>query len=92
MCRGWLVLALASLVACSVIVEGQPERLRCSDEGRIGPPACDEGQICQDGLCRAFEAANGGAPAAEPSRPGPSAAEQAAGQAGDTADSWRSRY
>lgn len=39
-------------MACSLIVGSEPAPLRCSEEGHVGPPLCDEGQRCHDGLCR----------------------------------------
>jgi hypothetical protein len=53
-----LVLAAGGLLfmACSLIVGSEPSPLRCSDEGHVGPPLCDEGQRCHDGVCRALGA------------------------------------
>jgi hypothetical protein len=49
------------VVSCSLLVGGESEPLRCSLEGRVGPPACDPGLVCQNGTCRPLPAA-GGAP------------------------------
>jgi hypothetical protein len=49
--------------ACSLIVDGEPAALRCSQEGRVGPPACDEGFVCSSGVCRISEpVSQGGGP------------------------------
>lgn len=45
---------------CSLIVSGEPEPMRCSLEGQVGPPACDPGLKCVSGLCR-VDTASGGA-------------------------------
>ena len=47
------VLAFAS-TACSLLIGSEPEPLRCGDEGRVGAPTCDEGQICRAGECQAI--------------------------------------
>jgi hypothetical protein len=44
---------LSSLVHCSLLVEDEPSELRCSQEGLIGAPACDTGQLCVNGRCHA---------------------------------------
>lgn len=49
---GAVWLCAAWLGACSLLVSSEPEPLRCSDEGQNGPPACDEGQVCEAGICR----------------------------------------
>lgn len=56
-----------SSLSCSLLVSGEPEPLRCSLEGQIGPPACDAGLICSSGICQArlAPAGDGGA-AGEP--------------------------
>jgi hypothetical protein len=46
------------LGACSVLVGSEPEPLRCSDEGQVGPPACDEGQVCSVGICRSAQSSS----------------------------------
>jgi hypothetical protein len=48
--------------ACSLLVEGEPMPLRCSQEGRVGPPACDPGMVCRSGTCQVAEqgASDGG--------------------------------
>jgi hypothetical protein len=45
--------AIASLlVACHTLVSSELETVRCQEEGAVGPPACPEGQGCQQGRCR----------------------------------------
>lgn len=44
-----------SSAACSLLIEGEPMPLRCSQEGRSGPPACDPGMICRSGACQVAE-------------------------------------
>lgn len=56
----WLVLGCL-VGACSWVVSGEPEELRCSLEGEFGPPACDPGFRCISGVCRAEPDAVGGA-------------------------------
>jgi hypothetical protein len=47
-----LLAALVVCVAhCSVLVDDEVSQLRCSQEGLIGAPACDPGQICSSGRC-----------------------------------------
>jgi len=46
------VAALAS-GACSLLISGEAEQIQCSDEGQLGPPACDLGFSCQASICRA---------------------------------------
>lgn len=46
---------LALLTACSLFVEQEIKNVRCRDTGRIGPPACDSGQICGQGRCHVCE-------------------------------------
>jgi hypothetical protein len=46
--------AVASLLAaCQALVGSELETVRCQEEGAVGPPACPEGQACQQGRCRA---------------------------------------
>lgn len=55
-------LALALLLAaCSLIVGGETEPLRCSQEGHVGAPACDAGWICRAGVCEPHALAGGAA-------------------------------
>lgn len=54
---GAALLGFVVLSACSVLVGSEPEPLRCSDEGQVGPPACDEGQVCEAGICRSAPSA-----------------------------------
>lgn len=63
-------------LGCSLLVGSEPTPLLCSEEGRLGPPACDVGQVCRSGECRA---ASPSAPPAEP--------PTAAGNAGVGGDS-----
>ncbi len=54
--RRALGLALAmTLGACSLMLDGESSPLRCTQEGLVGPPACDEGFVCWAGVCRAAE-------------------------------------
>jgi hypothetical protein len=46
------VLGATMLGACSLLVGSEPEPLRCGEDGQVGPPACDEGQVCVAGICR----------------------------------------
>lgn len=39
--------------SCSLLVDSELERMHCKDENAIGPPACDPGQVCGDGVCLA---------------------------------------
>jgi hypothetical protein len=56
----WLVLVLGGVAsACSLLIEGEPMPLRCSQEGRVGPPACDPGMICRSGTCQVAEGDSG---------------------------------
>jgi hypothetical protein len=48
---GALLSALALAAGCSVIVPSELDDVRCSDEGAIGPPACEPGQVCGAGRC-----------------------------------------
>lgn len=50
----WLFGALgACLLHCSLLVDDELSKVRCSQEGVIGPPACDSGQLCAEGRCQA---------------------------------------
>lgn len=58
-----LALLAVGVASCSLLVAGEAEPLRCSLEGRVGPPACDAGFVCESGVCQAISAAgasNGG--------------------------------
>jgi hypothetical protein len=44
-------LGLFILEGCSLWVSAAPEEIGCSDEGRLGPPACDIGFICAHNDC-----------------------------------------
>ena len=39
------------MVSCSLWVSSEPEEIGCVDEGKLGPPACDEGFICAHQSC-----------------------------------------
>lgn len=45
--------ALAFTSACSLLIAGEADEVSCSEEGQLGPPACDAGFSCQAGVCRA---------------------------------------
>ena len=55
-----LALGLLAAAACSLMVNGEPRPLRCSQEGRVGPPACDEGFVCSSGVCEIWEPVSAG--------------------------------
>ncbi|HYO95691.1 MAG TPA: hypothetical protein VER33_14315 [Polyangiaceae bacterium] len=38
-------------IHCSTLVAGELDRVRCTDSGSIGPPACEVGQTCGLGRC-----------------------------------------
>jgi len=50
----WLAVlaAVATASSCSLLVGDDVARVRCSESGRIGPPACDIGEICAGGRCQ----------------------------------------
>lgn len=50
-CGVWAGFGCLSL-SCSLLVVGE-EPMRCSQEGQVGPPACDAGLVCREGLCQA---------------------------------------
>ena len=41
------------LFSCSLTVSEFDPEVRCSDEGAVGPPACEPGFVCGRGRCRA---------------------------------------
>lgn len=45
----WVVWVVAS---CSLLVEEDLRQVRCTEDGRIGPPACDPGEVCGAGRCQ----------------------------------------
>lgn len=45
--------ALGLVVSCSLLVDDEIQSVRCTETGRIGAPACDPGEICAAGRCRA---------------------------------------
>jgi hypothetical protein len=52
-------IALATLVsasACSVLLDGQLEVVRCRDAGAYGEPTCPTSETCVEGTCRAVGA------------------------------------
>jgi len=54
--RGWVAWVLAiggAVAACSLTVgKADLESVQCSEDQAIGPPACDNGQICVGGRCQ----------------------------------------
>lgn len=48
-----MALTLGAASACSLLISDEAEPIACSDEGKLGPPACDPGFSCQGGVCRA---------------------------------------
>jgi hypothetical protein len=64
-----VAVALGLTSACSLLIGGEADEVSCAQEGRLGPPACDPGFSCQDGVCRAA----------------PSLADGQGGQAGQSA-------
>lgn len=54
--RALTALGLALVVgvfSCSLTVSEFDPEVRCSNEGVIGPPACEPGFVCGRGRCRA---------------------------------------
>lgn len=47
-----LAALLACATHCSLLVANDLSQLRCSQDGAIGLPACDPGQICAEFRCR----------------------------------------
>lgn len=41
----------AQSCACSLLIDSELERVHCTEENVIGPPACEPGQVCGAGLC-----------------------------------------
>lgn len=77
-----LLLGLSS-GACSLLISGEDAPLSCSQEGQLGPPACDVGFVCLQGICQSRTATGGaGAPASSL----PDAGSGAAGVAGAKGD------
>lgn len=60
--RRWLavtaVVVGSACGGCSLLIGSEPSPLACSQEGQIGPPACDPGFVCTAGLCRQATAPN----------------------------------
>jgi hypothetical protein len=44
--------ALALAIGCSLVVPAELEQIHCSQPGTIGPPACDPGFVCAQGICQ----------------------------------------
>jgi len=42
--------------ACHLVVDSDLGRIRCQQEGQIGPPACRDGESCQLGVCAQCQA------------------------------------
>lgn len=79
-----LLLGLSS-VACSLLISGEDAPLSCSQEGQLGPPACDAGFRCLAGICQAKMAtATGGGGTPASSSPDAGGAAGLAGAKGDT--------
>jgi len=38
--------------ACSLLIGSETGPLDCSQEGQPGPPACDAGFVCKEGVCQ----------------------------------------
>jgi len=38
--------------ACSLLIGSETQPLHCSQEGQLGPPACDAGFVCKQGVCQ----------------------------------------
>ncbi|HEY4105446.1 MAG TPA: hypothetical protein VGM44_16220 [Polyangiaceae bacterium] len=49
--RALVALGLFILGGCSLWVSAEPEEIGCSEEGRLGPPACGVDFICARGGC-----------------------------------------
>jgi hypothetical protein len=60
-------------VTCSLMIAGESAPVHCSQEGQLGPPACDEGLTCHAGICRGLvpPAPIGGGPGSPPITAGP---------------------
>ena len=50
---GCAALVVGLMPCCSLLIDHDIERVRCSESGRIGPPACDVGEICAADRCQA---------------------------------------
>ena len=42
---------LFGIAGCSFWVSSEPEQIGCTEEGKLGPPACDTGFICAHQSC-----------------------------------------
>jgi len=70
------------LSACSLLIGGETAPLHCSQEGQVGPPACDAGFVCKEGVCQLAPSpvdAEGGQGSSGGSRASPGGASGAAG-------------
>ena len=51
--RGALLGAAGLLCgACSLLIGSETAPLHCSQEGQLGPPACDVGFVCREEVCQ----------------------------------------
>ncbi|MEZ4374112.1 MAG: hypothetical protein R3B07_25045 [Polyangiaceae bacterium] len=50
---GLLLGASSGIAACSLALPGELDRIECKSEGVVGPPVCDPGQVCLEGVCTA---------------------------------------
>jgi hypothetical protein len=48
-----LGVGLGCILSCSLLVDEEIQAVQCTEVGRIGPPACDPGEICAAERCRA---------------------------------------
>ena len=49
--RASVATALLGVAGCSLWVSSEPEQIGCADEGKLGPPACDDGFLCAHQSC-----------------------------------------
>lgn len=47
----WLLPLLTALGACEVLVSDKLDVVHCDEEGAVGRPACNDGQVCKDHEC-----------------------------------------
>ncbi|HWZ91749.1 MAG TPA: hypothetical protein VNW92_22960 [Polyangiaceae bacterium] len=48
---GSVAAALLGVAGCSLWVSSEPEQIGCTDEGKLGPPACATGFVCAHQAC-----------------------------------------